>query len=229
LRKSTLRGIHIPGLPDRLIAKLFADDTTAFLSEHDNYGELLNTIATWCRGSRAKFNEGKTEVIPIGTPAYRQRVLETHKLGDHSAAFTPGTHIVADGEPVRILGAWLGNKVTATASWDTIIALMRKNLNRWQLTRLTLHGKRLVINMEVGGRTQFLAKAQGMPAEIESKVQKLISEFIWGEGKHAMVSKEMLEKPVELGGLKVLDIKARNEAINMIWLKAYLNLTEQRP
>ncbi|KAJ8502105.1 hypothetical protein ONZ51_g163 [Trametes cubensis] len=229
LRTSSLRGLCVPGMRDRLVAKLFADDTTAFLSEHDNYGDLVSVLDRWCKGSRAKFNVGKTEIIPVGTPQYRQRVVATRSLGGNSLPFPCGARIAKDGESVRVLGAWIGNGASTMASWSTVTALMRKNLDRWTLSRPTLRGKKLVISMEIGGRTQFLAKAQGMPPEVECAVEKLISDFVWGVGKRAMVAKDTLMLRWEEGGIGMLDIKARNEAIELIWLKAYLNLSDSRP
>jgi hypothetical protein len=35
--------------------------------------------------------------------------------------------------------------------------------------------------------------------------------------------------PLEVGGLKVLDIRARNEAIELMWIKRYLNFSSSRP
>ena len=37
-----------------------------------------------------------------------------------------------------------------------------------------------------------------------------------------------LRRPIREGGLNVLDIKARNEAIEIIWLKTYLNFAPSR-
>jgi len=39
---------------------------------------------------------------------------------------------------------------------------------------------------------------------------------------------DYLQRPINEGGLNILDIKARNEAIEIIWLKSYLNFTSSR-
>ena len=80
LRKSSLKGFKIPGAPQRLIASLFADDTSAFLTAEDKWSDIWRIIECWCRGSRARFNAGKTEVIPIGSPKYRKAVMENRML-----------------------------------------------------------------------------------------------------------------------------------------------------
>ncbi|EIW60552.1 uncharacterized protein TRAVEDRAFT_105237, partial [Trametes versicolor FP-101664 SS1] len=71
LRKSGLRGLRIPGEAERLIAKLFADDTTVYLSSNDEYADVCEVTARWCRAARARFNAEKTEILPIGSPEYR--------------------------------------------------------------------------------------------------------------------------------------------------------------
>ncbi|KAI9068534.1 hypothetical protein FKP32DRAFT_1526240, partial [Trametes sanguinea] len=66
LRRSTLRGFQLPGIADRLITTLFADDTTVYLDKDDDYDDLLRILERWCRASGAKFNVNKTEHIPLG-------------------------------------------------------------------------------------------------------------------------------------------------------------------
>ncbi len=75
LRVSDLTGMEIPGRAERLIASLFADDTTTYLSEHDDYRELERILVRWCEGARAKFNTEKTEYIPLGSPTFRQELI----------------------------------------------------------------------------------------------------------------------------------------------------------
>ncbi|KAI0664179.1 hypothetical protein C8Q70DRAFT_880201, partial [Cubamyces menziesii] len=229
LRNSDLRGFRLPGTDEKLIAKLFADDTTVYLSEQDNYADLQTVTQTWCDGSRAKFNSRKTEIIPVGTPEYRNRVADTRIPGPNSIAIPPGANVARDTEAVRILGAWVGNRTSGDAAWDRIASLMSKNLTRWAKANPTLEGKRLIVSMEVGGRTQFLAKAQGMTKAAEAMINKLIRTFIWGDGKRPMVAAAALCADVSTGGLSLLDLRARNEAIDLVWLKAYLNLSPTRP
>ncbi|KAF8902960.1 hypothetical protein CPB84DRAFT_1775312, partial [Gymnopilus junonius] len=44
LRESELKGYDIPGGREKLIANLFADDTTVFLSEGDKFGDLQEIL-----------------------------------------------------------------------------------------------------------------------------------------------------------------------------------------
>jgi hypothetical protein len=65
-----LKGYNIPGITDKIIVNLYADDTTIFLSELDKYSDLETILSKWCCASGAKFNLEKTEIIPIGTKTH---------------------------------------------------------------------------------------------------------------------------------------------------------------
>ena len=135
--------------------------------------------------------------------------------------------LAKEGQPVRSLGAWIGNKTDQATPWTKTIDKMTAALERWKKCSPTLRGKRLIAQMILGGMTQYLTKVQGMPRGIETQITKILQDIIW-DGKKPSISMERLSKPVEEGGIKLLDIQARNEAIEITWLPAYLNLSETR-
>ncbi|KZT18632.1 hypothetical protein NEOLEDRAFT_1079750, partial [Neolentinus lepideus HHB14362 ss-1] len=53
--------------------------------------------------------------------------------------------------------------------------------------------------------------------------------FIWEESTHPPIGLDHLYQPKDRGGINLLDIRARNEAIELTWLRDYLNLGTQRP
>ncbi len=229
LRKSPLQGILIPGVADRLIAKLFADDTTTYLGEHDNYDHLAAILRKWCTASRAKFNEGKTEYIPIGSKDFRTAMIERRSNAMVARTLPSNAHLVRDGIAIRSLGAWIGNEVDPLTPWTPVIETIRARLERWDKRHPTMYGRKLAVGMDVGGRTQFLTRAQGMPLEIEKKLVGMIALFVWNGDRHPRIERETLYKPIDEGGLNLLDVEARNEAVDLIWLREYLNLTPIRP
>ena len=52
---------------------------------------------------------------------------------------------------------------------------------------------------------------------------------MWEDDSSPRLTLETLHLPLEQGGLNLLDISARNEAIDIMWLKDYLNLATQCP
>jgi hypothetical protein len=121
LRGSGLRGYSIPGVTERAVVQLFADDTTAYLSEHDNFDDLKKILDKWCLASGARFNVTKTEIIPFGTPEFRARLVATRQLHADDSQIPSDVHIAGEGEAVRILGGFVGNGVDAFAVWTPVV------------------------------------------------------------------------------------------------------------
>ncbi|EKM75934.1 hypothetical protein AGABI1DRAFT_15016, partial [Agaricus bisporus var. burnettii JB137-S8] len=178
IRDSDLRGAKIPNLHQNLKVLMFADDTTVFLHKNDKYEDLLKILDMWCIASGAKFNITKTEIIPLGSPNYRNLFLETRKLASWHNPIPEGTRITREGERVRILGAWIGNGNTDDKPWDNIQSKVSESLERWSRTKPGTEGRRHAIQMTVHGMTQYLTMAQGMPDKFEHKFTKLASAFL---------------------------------------------------
>ena len=230
IRKShEIKGIQIPGRKDFLKIKLFADDTTVYLSDEDKIDDLQTALTKWCKVSGAKFNIEKTEIIPLGSTPQREEIITSRKLTATSSQIPDHIHIAKDGEPVRILGAWLGNNVDQAVTWAPILEDCCKRLKRWGAAKHSLEGRRLIIQMQVAGVTQYLTKVQGMPKEVEAELNKQIRRFMWNNEKTDTVNQTQMSTSHRRGGKKVLDIESRNKAIHLTWLKAYLHLGEDRP
>ncbi len=99
---------------------------------------------------------------------------------------------------------------------------------KWTCGHPSLNGKQMIVQTFVGGYTQFLVKAQGMPKEIATKLDKIIQSFVW-DGKRPKVKKEIMRSLPTKGGKSILDISARNTAIEILWLKDYLKTGPNRP
>lgn len=67
---NNITSISIPGLSEKILINMFADDTTLYLSKNNHFDHVENILKRWCNISGAKFNIGETEIIPIGTPEH---------------------------------------------------------------------------------------------------------------------------------------------------------------
>ncbi|KAF9555219.1 hypothetical protein CPC08DRAFT_744281 [Agrocybe pediades] len=226
LRKSDLAGFTIKGEVEHLITTLFADDTTVWLAENDNFQDLQDILIKWCRTSGAKFNVAKTVVIPVGSELYRRNLLHSRKMSDQGTPLPPEIYIASDGTPVRVLGAYVGNKLDQVAVWTPTIDKITQRLERWSLNHPTQEGRCLVVGMFVGGLTQYLTRVQGMSTEIEEIIRRKITTFMW-DGGTPMVNANLMSRDHPEGGRRVLNIKARNEAINLMKLQRYLTTTNR--
>jgi len=224
-----IKGIVIPGIENAIKITLFADDTNLFLNKDDWLDYVQKILDSWCKVSGARFNKEKTEIIPIGKKTHRNSVADTRKINPQdNDPLPPNIRIARDGEAVRILGAWIGNETNDQTPWELILDIIKKKMNLWERAHLTLNGKRIIIQAIIGGHTQFMTKAQGMPPHIEKALMDVIRKFIWEQGTKPRIAMDTLRRPIPEGGLKILDIKARNEVVEMIWLKVYLNFSPSR-
>lgn len=222
IRSSTLRGFEIPGAMAALKATLFADDTTVYLADNDDFQTLQDILDTWCSAAKARFNIKKTEIIPLGTPGYRTEMAETYAATGRWRNYPQGIHVAREGEAVRILGAFFGNGVAQPEVWTTKLSKIEGVLGRWKKAKVTLCGKKHVVQMVVGSMSQFMTNVQRMPEHARKRLTKLIRNYVWDDKHIVPVSMERLCMPYEAGGLNILDLEARNDAIDVMWLRAYL-------
>ena len=159
-----IKGIMVPGIDTAIKITLFADDTNLFLNKDDRLDYIQRILDKWCKASGARFNIEKTEIIPMGKKSHRRTVADTRKINPQDTnPLPPKIRIARDGEAVRILGAWIGNNANNQTPWEPILDTIKAKLSLWERAHLTLNGKQVIIQAIVGGHTQFLAKAQGMP------------------------------------------------------------------
>ncbi|OJT14670.1 Transposon TX1 uncharacterized 149 kDa protein [Trametes pubescens] len=229
IRSSDIRGFNIPNCPTTLKATLFADDTTVYLSSEDDFEALQKVLDMWCSAAKAKFNIKKTEIIPIGTKEHRKAMADTYRSTGTWKNYPAGVRVAADGEAVRILGAFFGNSVEQCAVWTPKLAKVEGVVQRWKRGHATQEGRKQVTQMMIGGMTQFLVDVQRMPSHVLKRLTKMIRDYLWDDKHNIPVSMEHTYLPAERGGLGLLNLEARNEAIDVMWLKDYLALGTVRP
>jgi hypothetical protein len=147
------------------------------------------------------------------------QIILTRKLAQGQPEIPENVHILQEGEATRILGAWLGNETNEEAVWTPIIEKIDSGLSQWNKMHPTIEGRKIIIQWIVGGKTQYLTVAQGMPKDIEKQLIKKIKNFIWDSDSKSTVSQDILCAPIEQGGKAMLHLEARNEAIELNWLK----------
>ncbi|KAJ7626874.1 hypothetical protein FB45DRAFT_680634, partial [Roridomyces roridus] len=78
------------------------------------------------------------------------------------------------------------------------------------------------------GMTQYLVMMNDMPANLLKGLKKSMRRFINGGRGSAPISLEMLSEPIDKGGKNILDIEARNDAIALLKLRDFLDLSPRR-
>ncbi|EJD45526.1 hypothetical protein AURDEDRAFT_64361, partial [Auricularia subglabra TFB-10046 SS5] len=145
----------------------------------DNPAILKRILDTWCLASGAKFNIAKTEIVPIGSDEYRNRLVTTRKLNEAAAPFEGGVKIAAQGEMTRLLGSFIGNGIDQQAPWQPTVDSLCSILHLWNTRTLSLTGKAIVVRSIVAGKMQYLGTVQGVPEGIRKQITDMVQDFIW--------------------------------------------------
>ncbi|KAL1749723.1 hypothetical protein FB107DRAFT_172576, partial [Schizophyllum commune] len=194
IRKSEIRGFEIPGQLERLKVRLFADDTSAFLSEFDDYSTLDRLLRTWCMAAKARFNIQKTEIIPVGSARFREEFIAAYKATGRWRNYPPNVRVAVEGSVVRILGAFFGNGIDDGGVWAPILDKVCAALERWGHAHTTLEGRRHIVQFTAAGMTQFLAEVQGMPGRVLQRLRAIARNFLWKGNEHPTVALEQLHQ-----------------------------------
>ena len=202
-----IKGINVSGTEEKIITSLFADDMNLYLSKDNHMDTVQEILNNWCQASGAKFNLEKTEIIPFGTEPHRTQVATTRKINQRDTnTLDERIKITKEGESIRILGARIGNNSDEETPWEPIVDKVQQALKSWNRFHPTLDGRKLIIQITIGGLTQFLTKAQGMLKRIEDVLTKISRDFIWQDSANPRIALKTLYQPVEDGGLNLLDI-----------------------
>ncbi|KAI9056759.1 hypothetical protein FKP32DRAFT_1526377, partial [Trametes sanguinea] len=127
-------------------------------------------------------------------------MYETYRDTGAWGNYPTGARMAADGEPVRILGAWIGNNLDECEVWSPRIEAIRDMLERWTRSRPTLEGRRHVVQMFAGGMSQFLTTVQRMPDAVISRLVAVIRGYLWNDRHTPPVRMEHMYLPVSRGG-----------------------------
>lgn len=134
------------------------------------------------QASGAKFNTGKTEILPIGSHNHRAKMCITHKLNNaeqHPQANS--IRFIEDKEAMRVLGVWIRNNINISEPWEPVLDKIQCSLEHFSKGYPTLKGCKMIAQMIISRCTQFLTKAQGMPIRIEEVLMEMIRNFMWEE------------------------------------------------
>ncbi|TRM69147.1 hypothetical protein BD626DRAFT_543990 [Schizophyllum amplum] len=199
IRKSEIQGFEIPGQLERLKVRLFADDTSVFLSEFDDYADLETILNTWCKAAKAAFNIKKTEIIPVGSVAFREDFVNEYKEHGKWGNYPQNVRVADEGSAVRILGGFFGNGIDDCDIWAPTIGKVASALDRWGRGHTTFEAKRHAAQFTSAGMTQFLAEVQGMPDRVVQRLNALTRRFFWKGNDHPTVSMDQLYQPLAKG------------------------------
>ena len=226
IRESSLKGFKVCKDLDRVLVKVYADDTTVFLGPDDKPAKLQECLELFCKASTARFNDSKTEIIPLGSVESRNEIIESREF--NGWRINEGIHIAQEGEAIRILGSWQGNGINIQAKWNEMIEKQLKTMKRWNGHYPSTAGRVLVVKALVISLAYYLMTVNGISRKNLMTMERNTRNFIWN-GRRGQMAWERAILPVAEGGIGAPSVKLVYEAIKVGWLKRWWHPEPDRP
>jgi hypothetical protein len=112
-----------------------------------------------------------------------------------------------------------------------IIDKMADLLSGWKANLINRAGRKIYVQFVLTATIIYLAKALDLPAWAHKAIDKIQRSYFWrghkeAKGGHCLVASDKVCRPIEMGGLGILNIKMLGWALRTrwLWLKKKLNL-----
>ncbi len=180
----------------RVLIKVYADDTTVFLSPQDDPKDLQRCLDTFCGASTACFNDTKMEIILMGPTHLRNELIQSREFNRWK--FDNKIHIAQEGEAAQILDSWQGNGIDIQDKWNEILERQMKTMKHWNHLYPSVAGQVMIAKMLVVSLAQYLMMVNGISNKNLTTMEKNIRCFIW-KGKKGQLAWERAILPVKKG------------------------------
>jgi len=207
--RQQITGISVMGLPPAQVM-MYADDTNLFLSHRlDDLQAVTKCLANTSYTIGCKFNLEKTDVLPVGSIAFR-------KAAAHSGLDIPGAYILPPSSPLRILGVWVGCDAFAKPRWLQILDHIKKLIGQWTAIGASILNRVLIAKLLMQSHCYYLLDGNGIPPPVLTKISNTINQFV--RGHYSSLPYRMLAPPLAEGGLNFPSLAHRKSAYDLKFL-----------
>ena len=189
-QNNEIKGIQLSA--SEIVISQLADDTSIFLKDPRYIASLLRILTKFAICSGLKTNVEKTKVHNLGQTNIEANELEGMTL---------------EQGPIKLLGITLTNseKESIEENFLPKLKVMKNLLNQWSQRSLSLKGKITVINSLIISLFIYPITIIETPPTVLDEIDEAITHFLWG-GKKPKIAKNVIEKQIEDGGLKMPNI-----------------------
>ena len=201
-----IKGIDMGNNITALLSQ-FADDTALFLSyDQLTVANVTKTLTHIEAQTGLKVSYDKTLIYRIGSLS-----------GSNSKLYTEKNYQWTN-KPFTLLGITVENTESCEINMLPVLTKLNSVLDNWRKRNLTLSGKILLINTL--GESLFVYKLnvlKNIPTYIIDKVDESLRLFIWN-GKKARIAMPTLRASKPCGGLRLFDLKKKEQSIKISWI-----------
>ena len=201
-----IKGLELPRIPRPLpVLSLYADDTSVVVTSDLAIITVFEVYSKFEKGSGSKLNLSKCEGLWLGS--WRDRAEAPVAINWTSTK-------------IKVLGIFIGNAGIEEANWLPRIEAVRNCLNSWRHRALSFKGKTLVLNALALSKIWYVGSLVVMPPWAKLQLDKLIYDFLWS-GKPDLVSREVVVQNCERGGLALVAMEKKINALLVQWVKRF--------
>ena len=159
------------------------------------------------KASGAKINKSKSEITYYGNA----------KDGNKEWGFKN-----IQGER-KALGVYIGENAEEAdnKTWGDLISKIKSNLNLWKLRGLMLRGRVAVVNALTMSKVNHALSTCVLPLWAYKEINSVIDSFVW-KGKANIVAHKTLMGSKKQGGLAIVDLKTKQEALRIKMVGKFL-------
>ena len=210
-----IRGISIPGTPEPVKIRQYADDTTLFLRDLIDFREILAKIKIFAESTGLKLNKMKSNAMFISD------------LGQ-SNTYKNGIKFV---NKLKILGITFSNECSAQTineNYEGKIDKLEKVCALWSKRHLTIIGKITILKSYGISLFIHIMQSIGINRYYLDKINQIFFRFIWQKTFSNKKTSERVKRSTictnkELGGLNMIDISTMQKSFYLDWAEKYLN------
>lgn len=207
-QNTKIKGIHLDDL--NFLLSQFADDTTLFLSyDKETLEQVINTLDIMHYNTGLTVNYDKTNIYRVGSLAGTSAKIYTTKVFNWT------------NEPIKMLGIVIPIDPTidiTSLNYNNLPDKIRNICEQWSLRKTTLMGKVLIVNTLIASLLVYKMQVlPNMPVHIYNEISEIVQKFLWSGGS-TKISNKILTKDKKYGGLRLVNILARQQALKIQWI-----------
>lgn len=203
-----IKGVRV-GL-DTFKVSAYADDITCYAKSGPDIEETVRVITDFERFSGLRVNVNKTKALIVGN--IPDNVIEATGIMCQDTLDILGT----------TLRARTDMEMLYNDNFKPCITKMENRIFLWKKRRLSLKGRITVANTLIISLIVFIASVLPTPNRVFKEVNKMIREFIWCDKRDKIAYDNVIQE-IEVGGLKLCDLRCKVKAAKIGWVKRLCN------
>ncbi|KAL3697982.1 hypothetical protein R1sor_012058 [Riccia sorocarpa] len=204
-----------------MLHQFFADDSGVMIRAEARYfEEPSDAIRLYEKISGAKFNVGKSTIIPIGLDNIPDWLRAT------------GCKVARKGEIIKYLGFPIGWGVSEEEQKDFILGKIQKKMNNWKLRLLSFAGKVVTLKHMLRSVPIHLLPCLRLHRQALEAMEGMCRTFLWGKNvnggnKIPLVAWSEITKGKSKGGLHLTAFQTSSKVLRLKMSMKLIQDTEE--